>query len=374
MIKVFYLIRSLAQGGAERQMAELVRRLPRDRYEPILGVLEPVNAYAHLLPQDQPRYVLQEGAPLARTLRAWLEAERPDIVHSFMERSNFWSRLVAPRAGSPVIVTSVRGPLMDIAYRLVEKLLARRSDAIVVNSVAVRDELIRWQRVSPSKIRVIANIVDLGRFDGGDGDVRRRVRADLGLDGTAFLVPGRVHIVKNPVAVALGAALLKRERRLPPDVTFLFAGRLDHPVIRRATIAVSRRFGIGEQVGFLGPRTDIAALYAAVDWVMLASFAEGLSNAALEAHACGRPLVLTRGANPDGIMEDGVTGYECRAASIRSIATAIDRAIRTPPDRAAAMGRLGRDRVRRMFDPGASFQSVLDLYEELLSARARSAR
>lgn len=297
---------------------------------------------------------------------AWAAAPR--------QGANDGQSLIAPGQGDPVVVTSVRGPLMDIGYRLIEKLLARRGDAIVVNSVAVRDELVRWQRVSPSKIRVIANIVDLDRFGVPDDDARRQARADLGLDGTVFLVPGRVHIVKNPVAIVLAAALLKRQGRLPPDVTFLFAGRLDHRLVRRAAVAVGRRFGIGPQVRFLGPRTDITALYAAADWVMLASFAEGLSNAALEAHACGRPLVVSRGANPDGIMEDGVTGYECRAANIRSIAAAMDRAVRTPPARAVAMGRLGGERVRRLFDPDAAFRAVLDLYDELLSARVSRAR
>lgn len=370
MAKIFYIINSLARGGAERQMAELVRRLPHGRFEPILCLLENVNAYQSLLPSDQPRYVLRDGGTAGlRTLAGWLEAEKPDIIHSFMERSNLWGRLLARKAGFPIVITSVRGPLMAIGYRLVEGFLSRRSDAIVVNSRAIRDELVTWQRVNRSKVHVIPNIVDLDRFQPAPDEERRRVRAELGLRGTTFLIPGRVHMVKDPISPALAAALLRLRNVLDGDVTFLTAGRLDHKPALTAQRAVAALGGVGAQFRYLGMRDDIAALYSACDWVLLPSFSEGLSNAALEAHACARPMVISRGANPDGIVEHGVTGYEFRTGRFWSLAATLTATIDTPADRAAEMGRAGRERVRRLFDPERAFQRVLALYEELLDGK-----
>jgi hypothetical protein len=144
----------MAQGGAERQMAEIIARLPKDRFEPVLCLLEDKNSYSYLLPDDQPRYILKEkGFRALLTVRRWLENERPDIVHSFMEWANLLARICSPFSKRPVVVTSVRGPLMAVRYRMVEALLSKFCDAIVVNGVAIKNELVRWQRVDPSKIR-----------------------------------------------------------------------------------------------------------------------------------------------------------------------------------------------------------------------------
>lgn len=369
-IKVFYVINSMAQGGAERQMAELVRRLPHDRYEPVLCSLSSVNAYSHLLPPDQPRYVLDRMDYEGITkLKDWLTLEKPDIVHSFMEWSNLWTRLLAPSIGSPVVITSVRGPLMKVRYRLIEAILSTRCHAIVVNSKAVRDELVRWQKVPSSKIRIIPNIVDFERFKPSDEATRNHIREALGLRGLTFLIPGRVHMVKDPLAPPLAAALLQVRGKLPPNTTFLMAGRLDHKPVLYAINAIDRLSGLGGAFRYLGQRTDIVDLYAASDFVLLASFSEGLCNAALEAHACARPLLLSRGANPDKIMEDGVTGYEFETGRFWSLAQALERAIMTPPERVSEMGKAGLARVRRMFDPDMAVRAITDLYEGLLQSR-----
>lgn len=60
---------------------------------------------------------------------------------------------------------------------LIEAVLARRSDAVVVNGVAIRNELIRWQRVSRAKVHIIPNIVD---FDHRIAVDARSVRATVG--------------------------------------------------------------------------------------------------------------------------------------------------------------------------------------------------
>ena len=369
-IRVFYLINSFAQGGAERQMAELVRRLPRDRFEPILCLLQDENAYGYLLPPDQPRYVMRNGVGLASlgTLREWLRTERPHIVHSFMEYSNLWSRLLAPGIGDPIVVTSVRGPLMDVKYGVIEGLLSSRCDVIGVNSVGIRDELVNWEHVPPRKIRIIRNILDTERFrPAGDG-VRERIRAELGLRGPTFLVPGRIAFEKYQFGVGLAAGLLRLRGRLPDGVTFLLAGRVEWP----ADLAVDwaeKLGGVASHFRYLGQYKDVTQLYAAADWVLLPSLCEGLCNAALEAHACARPLLMSHAANLDGILADRVTGYEFGTGWIGPMAEAIERAVATPPELAEAMGRAGRERVLRMFDPDEALRSVIDLYEELMARR-----
>src|SRR5436305_15184535 len=102
--KVFFLIPSLVQGGAERQILELITRLP-ERFEPVLALWHDEIHYRGELPAGQPRHVLGTNRMTARAFARLVEilrAERPAIVHCFLNRANFWGRLAALRAGVPI--------------------------------------------------------------------------------------------------------------------------------------------------------------------------------------------------------------------------------------------------------------------------------
>ncbi len=376
--KVLYLINSLAQGGAERQMAELVRRLPRDRFEPVLCLLDPTNAYPHLLPPDQPRYVIggPVGPLLAMRLLAILRQERPDIVHSFMEYSNLWARLLGPLAGSnPVVISSVRSRMMRPDYRLVEAMLSRRCHAVVVNSVGTRDELIRWQRVPPQKVHIVRNIVDFQRFRPPTPGERANARAALRVSGTVFLVPGRLSIAKHQIGLVLAVRLALQQGYLRRgEFVVLLAGRVYDSFVSRVVAAEIRALGLGECFRYLGPVRAVEDLYAAADWVLLPSLYEGLPNAALEAHACGLPLLMSHAANLDAIAEPDGTGYEFPTGRIEPLARALGRAAETPEAVRVSMGMAGRERVLARFDPNAALQDILSLYETLLSEQRRGDR
>ena len=373
--KVLYLINSLALGGAERQLCEVVRRLPTDRFEPVLVSLSNVNAYPELLPPDQPRHVVTAtGAAALREVGAIVRAERPDIVHSYMEYANLMARLGSLLRPRPVVITSVRSRMMALKYTAVEGVLSRLSDAVVVNSRGTARELRTIQRVPADKVRVIMNILDADRFRPAGPEVRDRVRAELGLNGPTILVPGRISLAKNQLGLCLALGRLKAQGRLPAGATVLLAGRVYDRVVGGLMPRLARRYGIEEHLRDLGPVKDIVSLYAAADWILLPSLWEGLPNAAIEAHACARPLLLTADANIDGILEEGVTGHQFPTLSVAGMAAAMDRAFATPPDRAAAMGRAGRDRVLPMFHPDRVMGETVALYDALLARRGGGVR
>lgn len=375
MRKVFYLINSLALGGAERQMAELVRRLPRDRFEPILCLLDGTNAYRDLLPPDQPRYVI--GSPVgparAQKLLEILRAERPDIVHGFMEYSNLWARLLGPLGGRPVVIASVRSRMMRPDYRLVESLLATRCDAVVVNSVGTREELVRWQWVPAHKVHVVRNILDFERFRPATEAQRESARKCLGVNGTVIVVPGRISIAKHQVGLCAAVALaLRKGWCCRGAFTVLLAGRVYDSVAACAFRTARKWLGVEDVFRYLGPVKQVEELYAAADFVMLPSLYEGLPNAALEAHACAVPLLMSHSANLDQVMEPEVTGFEFATGWIEPMARALARAVRTTREERRAMGEAGRERVLRLYDPEAALHEIVGLYDSLLAARKRA--
>jgi glycosyltransferase involved in cell wall biosynthesis len=94
-------------------------------------------------------------------------------------------------------------------------------------------------------------------------------------------------------------------------------------------------------------------------------------RAALEAMAAGRPVVGRRvGALPETVVH-GVTGLLVDDDRPESVAQAL-RALVAEPERAAAMGRAGRDRARAFFGPDAHAAQVERVYRRVLAARERA--
>lgn len=369
--KVVVLVDSLAQGGAERQALEIARRLPQERFEAVLCTLRADLAYGHLLPEGLRHVVIGTRNPfaIARRLRNFLAAERPDVVHSLLEPSNFWNRVVSPGVGHPVVISSVRCRLMRPRFAVMEKLLARRCHAVTANSVGIVRELVRWQRVPAGKLRLIGNFVDFERFRPLPDETRDRVRAELGLSGTTFLMPGRISVMKHQIGLVLALGRLKRRGRLPDSTRFLLAGRISQGWNTRLFRYLVRRDGLEPYVRYLGPVTAIEEIYSAADWVVLPSLWEGLPNAALEGHACERPLLLSHAANLDGIMADGQTGFEFPTGWIEPMAAAVERALATPVEVAREMGRAGRRRVLERFSNQKVIGDIVALYDEFLPSR-----
>jgi glycosyltransferase involved in cell wall biosynthesis len=378
--KVLFVIPGLRQGGAERQLLELMRRLPA-RFESSLCVFDGEGVhYGSELPAGQPRHVLglrrMTPAGLRRLARV-IEDERPDILHSYRDRSNLWTRVALAAHGVrvPVVITSVRNRNLDPLNVLSEDLLLDGTDRIVTNSAGIRRELVERVRIPGDRIDVIPNFIDLGKFHpaGDEAHAAARTRWSLAQGELALLLPGRLSIQKHQLGLLVALWQLKRERRLPPEVRVLLAGRARDVIYSRAARALVRLFGLEAQVRFLGAVTDMVSLYHAADAVLLPSLWEGMPNAVIEAHACGLPVLASRAANEDDLVADGETGLEVPTADADALAAAIARLCALTPEQRREMGARGRERVTRMLDPEVILARIVDLYDRLSSAKdARS--
>src|SRR5581483_5606074 len=127
VVRVMYFINSLEQGGAERQLAELVRGLDPARYEISLVVCNDRGAAG--IPLPVPVRSLGAGIfPTPGSLRALervIREIRPDIVHTVKGLENVGGRIAARRAGVRWVVGSVRCPHLPAGERLGESLTWR---------------------------------------------------------------------------------------------------------------------------------------------------------------------------------------------------------------------------------------------------------
>jgi glycosyltransferase involved in cell wall biosynthesis len=375
--KVLLFIPHLQQGGAERQILELMTRLP-PRYAPSLclwnGADQARMHYAHYLPPGEPRHVLgvDEMGPvgLARLVKL-LRSERPAILHSYRDKANLWARLATFAAPVPVVLTSVRNRYQGPLYMTAERLLQGKSDRVLTNSRGIEEELVAWSGVRPDRIQVINNFVDLDEFRPPSDEERAAARAHHGLapDDIALLLPGRLALQKHQLGLGLALAYLARARALPGTVRLVLAGRRRDRTYSRVVPLWMRTLGLADRVTYLEPVKDMRRLYHAADVLVMPSLYEGMPNAVLEAHACGVPCVVSHAANRDRIVLDGESGYEVPTFDHHALATAIGRIVAASDAERRAMGARGRAHVAHTFHPDRILDETVALYDSLIGGK-----
>lgn len=114
---------------------------------------------------------------------------------------------------------------------------------------------------------------------------------------------------------------------------------------------------------------DLAGLYQDADALLFPSRLEGFGLVALEAQACGLPVIATRGSALPEVVQDGETGLLCAPDDVPGFATAA-RELAGNPELWQRMGRAGRTRVEAHFSMQHMIDRYIELYEEVLDAGA----
>jgi glycosyltransferase involved in cell wall biosynthesis len=217
-------------------------------------------------------------------------------------------------------------------------------------------------RVPAARVSVIHNGVDCERFRPERNRTYARFMLDAPLEGpiigaVAGFRPEKGHDVLIDAMRLLGTAA--------PAATLLLLG--DGP-LRGAVERSVARLGLADRVIFAGGRRDVDRLLPACDLVVLPSREEGVPVSALEAMACGLPVVATRVGGTPEVVEEGRTGLLVPPCDARAIAAAVLHLLRNP-ERARSLGKEGRDRVLARFEAREMVRRTTDLYGDLMERR-----
>jgi len=216
------------------------------------------------------------------------------------------------------------------------------SDRIVAANVVERAELLRDYGAHPSRIATIPCGVDTDLFVPGD---RAEARQRLGLDERPVLLwVGRIAPIKGLDTLLDAVARL----RTPGQAVRLLivGGDADEPTNGHETSLRHRieRLGLADAVRFVGPQPQsvLPAYYAAADVTVLPSYYESFGMVALEAMACGSPVIASRVGGLVTTVRDGVTGFLVPDGDVGALAERIESLIADPDLR----WRVGREGVR----------------------------
>lgn len=303
-LRILFLVRSLDQGGAERQLVALARALHKKGHQISVAIFYPDGAFESELKEAQIRVLCLNKEGRWDVLRFFLRLlgvvrdARPQILHSYLTGANILACFVKLIYPAVTVVWGLRGSYMDMSrydwlasftYRI-EPYLSRLPDFIIVNSYAGLETAV--QRGFPGeKIRVIHNGIDCDRFR-PDAAAGKKLRAEWRIRESDILIGliGRLNPMKDHPTFLRAAAIIARERA---DVRFVCVGRGTEKYQTKLR-AVCDELELSERVIWAGARTDMSAVFNALDIVCSASsFGEGFPNVIGEAMACGKPCVVT---------------------------------------------------------------------------------
>jgi glycosyltransferase involved in cell wall biosynthesis len=296
---------------------------------------------------------------------------KPDIVHTHNPKPGIYGRIAARTAGVPVVVNTVHGlyataddPLArrSVVYGL-ERAAAFFSDAeLVQNPEDV--ETLAALRIPRRRLHLLGNGVDLERFrPSPSGDARRRIRAEIGAGDDDVVVGAIGRLVWEKGYKELFAAAAELRER-PANVIFVVVGP-EEPGKADAVDAAAIASAEASGVRFLGYRSDVEDIYAALDIYVLASYREGFPRSAMEAAAMGLAIIASDIRGCRQVVDDGQTGLLFQPRDGRRLLEAITR-LTEDADLRTSMGAAARVKAARQFDQRRVIDITLGVYAELL--------
>jgi len=264
-----------------------------------------------------------------------------DLIHSHYWMSGQVGWLARERWGVPHVHTAhtlakVKNMLIATGDRpepkarvIGEEQVIAESDRLVANTRFEAQDLVHHYDADPARTVVVQPGVDLDRFRPGRAD-----RARLGLPPTGRIVAfvGRIQPLKAPDVLIGALAVLKAAGER--DVTLVICGGpsgtgLDRP---SALIELAASLGVSDSVIFLPPQCgdDLAALYRCADLVAVPSYNESFGLVALEAQACGTPVVAAAVGGLVTAVRDGISGVLVDGHDARDWARVLTKLLAAP--------------------------------------------
>jgi glycosyltransferase involved in cell wall biosynthesis len=299
-----------------------------------------------------------------------LRRQRPIILHTHTPKVRILGPIAARLARVPIVVNTFHGVIwVDWPRRrrapilFFERTAARLVDFELCQSGEDLDLLRGLGVVQRTRSARLGNGVNLQTFD-PDRISGPAVRRRLGIPQGAIVV-GTVGRLVWEKGYREFFAMAQRLRRDLPDVTVVAIGPNEPGVPDAVPSHVIQTLEHTHTVRFLGMRTDIPDLLAAMDVFVLPSHREGFPRSAVEAATMGRPLVLTDIRGCREVVRDGVNGFLVPPGDPESLWDRVRLLIQDRELR-ARFGKESRRIALAEFNEARVISATLEIYRRLL--------
>ena len=372
-INLLYLIPNLHIGGAEELLFEIIRKIDRKKFNPVIACMwdkgliaekiEKEGVKVHLVGMHS-RFDLITIFRIAKLLKK----EKIDVLNTHLFPANTYGRLAGILARTPIIISTEHNvdEWKNFIHKSIDYFLSFFTDKIITVSEAVRNFYIREEKIPFSKYVTIYNGLDLERVNFKIDSSKVRQEFGIGDVPTAGMFC-RLIPQKSPEYFLIAAKEVLKEI---PDAKFMLVGSGSLFLSLQEKV---KELSLEKNFILTGFRSDVLSIMSAVDVVVFSSLREGFSIALLEAMACEKPVVATSvGGNPEVIV-DGETGFMVPPKNPDALAKRIIWIFQNL-EKAEEIGKLGRKRLEEKFTIEKTVESLEKLYVNVTSLKEQRSK
>ncbi len=335
-----------------------------------------------------PQVVTKEALPslignLSRKFAAVIKSgESYDLIHS-----HYW---ISGKVAIP-IATQLQIPLIHTMHTMArvknlnlaegenqepmarvqgETQVAAAANALIANTDSEAGSLVSLYEACPDRVHVVSPGVDLCKFTPGAGRAYARKVLRTPLDALVITFVGRIQPHKGPeLLIRATAEMVSHSPHLRPKLLINIIGGASGSSaseVERLKELVSW-LGLADVVHFLPPvpPAQLPNWYRAADLVCMPSYSESFGLVALEAQACGTPVVATAIGGLRTAVSDGISGVLVDGHDSKAWASVLARLLQEPQRRALLS--IGAIEHASHFSWKSTARGTLDVYEDILS-------
>ena len=360
-MNILQVLPELKSGGVERGTVDLAKYLKAQGHRsvvvsgggPLVGDLTSAGVIHYTLPVHKKSFF--SVIRCVKALSKIVELEAIDVIHA-RSRVPAWVAFFTSRKTNVPFVTTCHGFYSKHLFSHV----MGWGKLVIVGSHVIGKRMRDDFGVSHEKIRLIPRGVNLSEFK-----LRADAASPIKHDRVVGLV-GRLTPIKGH---PLFLKAMARVARLFPDIRIQIIGDAPKQHYKEELQLLARRLGLGQCVEFLGTRYDIPELLKKMTVLVIPSVGEeAFGRVAIEAGACGVPVVATRIGGLVDIIEDEKDGLLTPPDDPRLLSEAIIRLLKDA-ELCKKLADSLRRRVETEFNSELMFKRTLRVYEEAVSKK-----
>lgn len=297
----------------------------------------------HHIPVQKSPGCWKDNRKALKMLTELIKNEEIQLIHCHTPMGGVLGRLAGKRAGTGVYVIYTahgfhfyRGASRKnwLFYFRAEKFLARMTDAIVAINMEDYENARKFHMKKDGKVYRIPGVgLDLKRFfPRKDKKEAFRIKYNIPKDAFCMVTAANLDPEKNHETVLKALA-----QRNDKEIFYAICG--NGPEKQRLQ-ELTKQYGLEGQVVFMGFQEHMEELLQTADAFVFPSLREGLGMAALEALACGIPVIAADNRGTREYMEDGINGFLCEGTNVHEYAQAIKK-LKENPELREKMGEAG---------------------------------
>jgi glycosyltransferase involved in cell wall biosynthesis len=364
-IKVLQLLISMPVGGAENMVSALATCLAPREFQVTVACIGAPGPMGEELKRSGCR-VISLGLDIKyaskfliiRRLRDLLRELRPEILHTHLYHPNLYGRIASLGMGLKGRVATVHNVYKRVKMhrRLMNWLLGQVSDCVVVFSPEVAKDVLHYDRIAPSRLRLLSPGVRVEERSVRES--REAARERLGIKGFCIGTVARLEEQKGHEYLLEAISQVRSEIA---DLAVVIVG--DGP--RRSQMEEqAASLGVSGCVRFLGTRRDVPLILRGLDLYVQPSLWEGIPLTLLEAMGAGVPAISTRVGRAPEVIQDGENGRLVPPGDADALAAAILDAYRHPEWR-RRWKELGEFTIREKYSLDRMLRQFADIYLDI---------